>query len=225
MSLREGWRHRAVGTIRGSPSSGPVTMRCQLLVLASLVAASGVAAQSAARSAAQSTAPAAARPGALSEGDQVRVDIALPAGHPLSRRESVTGTLRRIDADSVLLVEYGTLVSIPRHGVASLSVLVGQRSRGAMMARGAGLGLVAGAVFGGTLAYLAYDDCEGEFICFSRSDETAMGAVLLGGVGAVAGFIGGAMVNGDQWRRVPLASGARVGVAMTSQGPAVALRF
>jgi hypothetical protein len=219
MTLQDRRWHHVVGTIRRPLATGQTPMRRQLLVLASLVAASSLPAQSIPR--ATIAAPALS----LAEGDRVRVDLALPAGHPLSRRERVTGVLRRIDGDSVLLVEDGALVSIPRSGVASLSVLVGERSRGSLMARGAGLGLAAGAVTGGALAYLAYDDCSGSFLCFSRSEETAMGAVLLGGVGTVVGFIGGAMVNGERWRRVSLASDARVGLVVTWRGPAIAMRF
>jgi hypothetical protein len=194
-------------------------MRRHLLVLAALVAASGLPAQS------MPAAAAGATTGPLAEGDRVRVTIELPAGHPLSRRESVTGVLRRIDADSVLLVEHGSLVSIPRSGVGSMSVLVGQRSRGSLLARGAGLGFAGGAVAGGAIAYLAYEDCSGEFLCFTRGEETMMGAVLLGGTGTIVGFIVGAFRSGEEWRRVPLHSELHVGLAMTRHGPALALRF
>lgn len=194
-------------------------MRRRLLVLASLAAASSLPAQSLARAAT------AAAPASLAEGDRVRVTMARREVHPLSRRESVTGVLRRIDADSVVLVEHGSLVSIPRDGVDGLAVLVGQRSRGSMLARGAGVGFAAGAIAGGAVAYLGYQECSGEFLCFSRSEETMMGAVLLGSAGTVVGFIVGAFRSGEDWRPVRLASDTRVGFAVTARGAAIAVRF
>jgi hypothetical protein len=72
---------------------------------------------------------------------------------------------------------------------------------------------------------------EGEFICFtpisSRSDDTLLGAALVGVLGAVVGGTVGAIWRTERWERAPLGSAVgRVGLAPArGSGLAVTVSF
>ena len=118
--------------------------------------------------------------------------------------------LRLAGGDSAVSVGFGSQTQ--------LYVFTGRRSsagRGAAI--GGGLGGLAGVVIG-----LATDACSG-WICFSRGELVAGGAVVLGGTGLVIGLIVGALSPHDVWARV--ASSQTVRPVITPTGHGVDLGF
>lgn len=154
-----------------------------------------------------STAAVAAEPDSLSlkKGDRVRVTIAgmkavciIEEIQPgvLSLRSSETATLQRVRIVDISSLE----VRAPRSPLAGAG-------RGALI--GGGIGLLAGIVMG-----IAISD-EG-----MSPPTPAEGVAFFGGTllfcGAVLGALGGLVVPGGQWEKIPL--DARVGTAVSPNG-------
>ncbi|CAA9296010.1 MAG: hypothetical protein AVDCRST_MAG89-136, partial [uncultured Gemmatimonadetes bacterium] len=101
---------------------------------------------------------------------------------------------------------------------------VGRGSRVRSGLTGAGLGLVMGGIVGAAVGYADWQESS-DFQLFSREESMALGAALLGGVGAVTGGVIGFVAPGSRWEDVPLrtrparaaAGGLRVGPAGPSQ--------
>lgn len=109
-------------------------------------------------------------------------------------------------SDSAMLVQpFGVsprMISCAR--LNQVQVQVGTRPRSRNIVRGAGVGLLVGALAGGTLVYLTTepDDNEG-WVILSRQEVTIIGAVLGGGTGAVVGGAAGALAPARRWEDVP----------------------
>jgi hypothetical protein len=127
----------------------------------------------------------------LTPGARLRVS-APPANISESK-----GTLLQATADSITIAFYGrpVPVTLPIADVSLLHVTTG-KNRGVGLLRGAGLGLVAGALVGFALGSAAEEDC--------AEDCWALGAALGGGAGFVVGGIVGVVVAPDRWETVPL---------------------
>ncbi len=75
--------------------------------------------------------------------------------------------------------------------------------------KGAGIGLLVGAATGAVIGLASGDDpsCSGSgWFCwrFTAEEKAALGAVGLGGLGAVIGLIAGAASGSERWEKVPL---------------------
>ena len=169
--------------------------------------------------------PAAAQaPAALPIADGTRARVTAPALGP-SRRVATVIAQR---GDTLVLRSEGALnsVAVPLAGVTGLEVSRGRHTR---VRRGLAVGLVTGAVVGAVASYAAYkpDTCgETELGCFlsplpefSRSDETVLGAIGGGLLGAAVGSVVGLAWRTERWERVSLPPRiARVRLAPTPGG-------
>lgn len=176
-------------------------------------------------------APVAARaqqpgPTMVAEGRVVRLRLR-PGVDPARDGTRPAGRLARLDADSVVLALEAGRAAFPRAAVTRLEVYAGRRSRGREVLRGASFGLLGGAALGalaGAATHDPDDDCRADaWLCpdLGRGFDAAIGAVVLGGIGAVAGGTWGATRPLDRWRRVPM-SELRVGLA--PRGVVVSIR-
>ena len=87
---------------------------------------------------------------------------------------------------------------------AGVGALLGTSSR---VRKRAGIGLLVGAATGAVIGLASGDDppCSGWFCWgFTAEEKAALGAIGLGGLGAVIGLIAGAASSGERWEEVPL---------------------
>jgi len=132
----------------------------------------------------------------LAAGDVVRL---------LSSAGRYSGTLTQITADTLTLAAPGRMDAVVRADVTELHRLVDRSSRGRSILRGAGVGLVAGAVLGflgGTAA--GNGDCAN---CEPGNDGTAQAAFAADGavLGALLGAMLGPTFRRTRWERVDAA--------------------
>ena len=178
-----------------------------LLVLSCAAAASGLSAQ-------------AAVPDSLAGNGPMKVPLAREGGAPgagavtvrtLARGQTVRvvsaagtyfGTVERISADTIVVGAPGRLDVIQRGDVTSIQRVAGRSSRGQAIARGAGVGLIAGGVLGAIAGrmvgrvHCGADQSDG---CVEGShDSTIQGALLA--EGALVGSLLGVMI-GPTFRR------------------------
>lgn len=197
-------------------------MRSVITFLASLAAAPMAFAQGAPVAPSHGDSPASV----LSPGSRVRLLVTRPDARSADSHDVVTGTLVRIDADSIAVRHLDQLVAVPRQRVARLERHTGARSHGKSALRGAGFGALSGFVGGAAIAAAAWKPCTaGDFFCTTRSEDAVLGGVLLGGVGTIVGAAIGAAHGGDQWKPVALEAETRVGLVLKPQGVGLALRF
>jgi hypothetical protein len=113
---------------------------------------------------------------------------------------------------------------IPRAVIRSLDVSAGHANRGALVAKGAGMGFVVGAGLGAILGAASGGDCSADcWVDFDRGDTAVIGAIGLGVIGLAAGAVQGAARSTERWKSVPASQlhvrllpvrgGARVSVA------------
>ena len=83
-----------------------------------------------------------------------------------------------------------------------------KRTRGQGLLRGGGIGLLVGAVGGAVLGFADGDDrCDPNswcFLSFSAEDKALMGAIALGGGGALIGGTVGLIAPGQRWVGLPV---------------------
>lgn len=145
----------------------------------------------------------------VAEGRVVRLRLR-PGGDSAREGSRPAGRLARLDADSVVLALDGGPAAFPRAAVARLEVHEGRRSRGREVLRGAAFGLLGGAAVGALVGVATHDPDSGcradAWLCpdLGRGYDAAIGAVVLGGIGVVAGGTWGATRLLDRWRRVPM---------------------
>jgi hypothetical protein len=88
-------------------------------------------------------------------------------------------------------------VLVPRATIVRLERSRARGTRG----KGAGIGLLEGAVVGGVLGFAAGGSCHGnEFLCFDRSATVPGLGLFFGAVGAGIGALAG---HGERWEDVP----------------------
>lgn len=135
--------------------------------------------------------PAVARAGhrrPIQAGDEVRVTAPALTPRPL------TGRLLAVDERELTLSVKGTQMTVPRGQI----TLIERRTRkSALDLRGSLWGLTGGATLGAAVGFFAGKDCTGGGLCFSRGRTAAMGAVVFGALGALAGL------DGSEWEKAP----------------------
>ena len=155
----------------------------------------------------------------LTEGTRVRVSTA-------QRREAITGVVVSHSADSLVVKADGdsSTIALPAAQVARLEISRGKRTQ---MLKGARIGVLSGAALGALAGYAAYEkpDCGAEaWFCidFGPGFDAAVGAALVGAVGALVGTLLGNQEE-EQWRPAPHAMirDARLGVAPVRGGVAL----
>lgn len=186
---------------------------CRVPVFFMLMVMSSMAAHSAQAQVAGASVP------TVAEGTRVRV----AAAH---RGDAITGVVVRHSSDSLILrsdKDSGT-VALP---TAQLSRLEVSRGRRTQKVRGAGIGFLSGAVIGALVGLATYEDpsCSGEaWVCldFGPQFDAAVGATLLGGVGALVGTMMGSRER-ELWRPAPASPGwdARLGIGPARGGVAL----
>jgi hypothetical protein len=99
---------------------------------------------------------------------------------------------------------------------------VGPGSRVRSGLTGAGVGALMGSLVGAALGYADWQESS-DFQLFSREESMALGAVLIGGVGAVTGGVVGFAAPGSRWEDVPLRSrparASAAGLRVAPAGP------
>jgi hypothetical protein len=105
--------------------------------------------------------------------------IVIPSSGNIARKPVRCGNLRRVE------------------------LRVGHRSRVRSGLTGAGVGLVMGGIVGAAVGYADWREST-EFQLFSREESMALGATLIGGLGAVTGGVIGFVAPGSRWEDVPL---------------------
>lgn len=143
----------------------------------------------------------------IAEGAAVRVRFGRAAPPHLAGYRA-TGTLERLDADSLVLRVDGARVPLPRTTIAGLDLHRGRRSRLASIAIGTAGGMAGGALVG---VGVGVATTSGEGDEDYRAFAAGVGAVLFGTVGGMIGLAVGATRSVDRWERVPLAPALRVG--------------
>lgn len=91
-------------------------------------------------------------------------------------------------------------------------------SRGRSTLRGAGIGLLVGAATGAALGYFGTEEDDSGWEILSREEVAGIGAVIVGGTGALVGGVIGYTTSGSRWQDVPLTT-------RTARVPAEGLRI
>lgn len=139
-------------------------------------------------------------------GQLVRVQLGREAPPQLAGYRG-TGTLERLDADSLVVRSGGALVALPLGVVGRLEVHRGRRSRLASLAVGTLAGVAGGALVGASIGSTVGDDDD----FFGPSFPEALGGLAGGILGGVGGIVWGSTRSLDRWERVPLSPALRVG--------------
>lgn len=130
----------------------------------------------------------------LRQGARVRVEA------PGVVRNRFVGTLLFPPADSLVLgSEGGPPITLRTSQLTSLEVSTGRSAT-----EGGLRGLLIGAPVGGILGALFSRGGEVKCLDCAPSSTTVQDALIMGAVGGGAGFLMGALVGREHWRRVPL---------------------
>jgi len=136
-------------------------------------------------------------PDPLAAGDAVRV---------VSSAGRYAGTLTNVTADTLTLAAPGRLDALVRADISEMHRLVSRESRGGSILRGAGVGLLGGAVLGFVVGSAAGSgDCSASSqSCSPGKDKTAQAAFTIDGavVGALVGAMLGPTFRRSRWERV-----------------------
>jgi len=137
----------------------------------------------------------------------------------------VTESSKPSDTALSVTVPGHSLLSVPCADVQRVQLRTGP-ARGRSVLRGGGIGLAAGVVLGAALGYYEYENPgPDEWEIFSREEEMALGATLLGGIGLAGGAVIGLLAPGSRWEELPVnprparasVEGLRIGPAGGSQ--------
>ena len=152
----------------------------------------------------------------LQKGALVRIVVPARIGSPEQR---VTGTLIRLQDDTVIIERGGGGAALPE----SSTVALGQGDSLEFLRRRhsyGGTGALLGALVGGALG--AATGGSGQSTNFGRQAGTAGGAILGAGAGALLGLVIGSSLHGDTW--VPVQT-TGVRVAVTPGGVGITLSW
>ena len=145
----------------------------------------------------------------LQRGQRVRVTA------PTLGINKLPAVLQSLSGDT-LVVHADTTVVCALSETTRLDVYAGRKSR---LWLGAGIGLLAGAT-AGAITWTSIGDCG-----FIEDTECRVyGALLFGGIGAVAGGVTGLLIKTDRWKEVPL-DRVRVSVAPRPNGIGIGARI
>ena len=155
--------------------------------------------------AAQDTCP------ALEAGSTVRLHAPMAATYVLPRSVRPTDTQIVLPADAdARTVRCADLERV------QLRVSEGSRGRSAL--KGAGIGLLIGAATGAAMGYFGTEEDDSGWEILSRGEVAGIGAVIVGGTGALVGGVIGYTTSGSRWQDVPLTT-------RTARVPAEGLRI
>lgn len=148
----------------------------------------------------------------LAAGSTIRLQSAFAPAYNLPAPVAATDT-------SIVLPPAGGLRArtVRCADLGRVELRLGTESRTRSALRGAGLGLLLGAVAGAGIGYAGWEESP-EFQLFSRGESTALGAGYFGGIGLAAGGLIGYLAPGSRWREVPLTT-------HESRAPAAGLRI
>ncbi|HZG42537.1 MAG TPA: hypothetical protein VEY93_06210 [Longimicrobium sp.] len=156
---------------------------------------------------------------ALAAGSTVRLHSGVEGTYRLPHAVQATDTAIVIPASGQI-----TRTPVPCADLRRVELRVGPSSRIRSGLKGAGLGLLMGGIVGAAVGYADWQEST-DFQLFSRNESMALGAVVIGGVGAATGGVIGFVAPGSRWEDVPFAprparasaEGLRVGPAGRSQ--------
>jgi hypothetical protein len=136
-----------------------------------------------------------------------RVRVRSPAIRAFPHR--VVGTLTALSGDTMQVTADGGAapVALPLGSIEWVDMSVGRRSAGKRFVRGAGYGLLFGAVAGGAIGIASGDDPADEFLAFTAPEKAAILGIGFGAIGVVVGGLVGLGGEPDIWRRVDSAGG------------------
>ncbi len=161
----------------------------------------------------------------LIKGTRVRVLIPASDSQP---EQLITGSLLRLEADTVVIWTGGSMASPETKSIAlargrRLEVPAKGRGRGKA---GAGLGAVLGTLTGAAIGYATWRPCteQGWLSCitYPSQGEQAAGYAMMGTAGgALLGLVIGSSIRSETWAQVSTA-GVRVAVAPGAVGISLA---
>jgi hypothetical protein len=170
--------------------------------------------------------------GLLVKGQQVRVvsrcevtrdSVArCPAPGTLWPNEwSYSGQLEALDTDTlhIRIRSNGAAFAIPTASIAHLAYADGTRGN---TLRGAGIGLLGGALLGGVIG--STQSLEGSFF-FNEGQGTLVGVILGAPAGLLVGGVIGALIRSDRWRTVRLVDRIRVAPRLDALGFTLKVTF
>ena len=170
--------------------------------------------------------------GSLVKGQQVRVvsrcemtpdSVArCPSpGTPWPYEWSYSGQLEALDPDTlhIRVRSNGAAFAIPTASIAHLAYLDGTRGN---TLRGAGVGLLGGALLGGVIG--STQSLEGSFF-FNEGQGPLVGVVLGAPAGLLVGAVIGALIRSDRWRTVPFVDRIRVAPRLDALGFTLKVTF
>lgn len=133
---------------------------------------------------------------AVAPGARVRVTA------PAKGLERHVTTVENVRGDSIVVGFGGGWQTIALRDMTSLDVSMGRESR---FFADAGIGLAVGVLAGGLVGAVGYQECTDCILApANRAQSAALGAILAGTVGLVAGAIVGVFHRPDRWRRYEL---------------------
>jgi len=153
-------------------------------------------------------AAAAAQSASLAPGARVRITA------PDQRLKNEVGGVEAVQGDSLVFVAKGSRQAIALTDVTRIEISAGRRKQ---LLKHMGIGLAAGAVTGGVIGAVTYEECvpEGFLDCLlasdNRGEEAVLGGAMLGVVGLVAGTVAGLIRRPERWESVELPLAVAIG--------------
>ena len=138
-------------------------------------------------------------PPSVKVGDRVRV-----TAPDLGIRKQA-GRFAALRADTLVVAVADSTMTFPVASVTRLELSRGQKSYGGAGAR---IGFLSGAAIGAIIGFTEGDECR--LICtrsanpLSAEARAVLGAISLGGIGALIGLVAGRLHKTDLWEEVPL---------------------
>ncbi|PKD45172.1 hypothetical protein [Rhodohalobacter barkolensis] len=141
----------------------------------------------------------------INVGDRVR--ISAPAAQTKTLyRKTLFGTVNNITPEEIYLLSNNEYFIIPFNSIRRIHVSTGKKRN---TGKGALIGLSSGALLGGMISLVTYEECDdsepfGCWLDFSKGESFVLGAAALGLSGLVLGTVLGAIIKTDRWHRLPI---------------------
>lgn len=145
-------------------------------------------------------------PGMEAQAPGLTVGARVRVTSPLHHFNREVATITELHGDSIVLTGKMGTRTVALENVTALDVSTGLRTQ---VGRSALIGLGAGALLGGIVGAVSYE--EPDFFFGSAAQMGAVSALFFGGIGMVAGAVVGAVHRTDRWERrdVPLRAAIR----------------
>lgn len=156
----------------------------------------------------------------VQEGSRVRIQLARTVATADRRGGAqVVGQIVEMHDDVLVIVVKGrpTRLTVPLAAISHMDMSRGPRPASARVARGAGIGLLAGGVGGAVFGLSSADSSGGGLFHYTTSDVVALGAIYGGGVGLLVGAVVGFALPSERWSPVRLKR-AHVSVTPVARG-------